>query len=594
MKTGKKAVCVLMVVLMCLTSAPLQGLVGIDLPSLFTTKASAADLAATGKCGDNVTYTYNSKTGEVVISGTGEMYDYQGFDSPFNNDVVSVVIKNGVTSIGEYAFFECNNLASVLIGNSVISIGSGAFSRCYKLEDLAIPSSVTSIHINAFRYCKLTNITVDVNNKYYSSDEYGVLFNKNKSKLVQYPQGNSRASYKIPESVKIIGKYAFFYCGRSLKTITIPNSVTNIEDHAFQSCMGLTSVTIPDSVTSIGYGAFTMCNSLTSVTIGNSVKTIGDSAFCDCYSLKDVYYTGTSSQWENIEIEKYNECLTNATIHYNYSPSSLVLGKTSKITATQTTSAVTLKWNAVPNATGYKIYQKTSKGWQSLGNVTGTSKTVSGLTAGTKYTFAVKAFAVKNGKTIWSDVYTTINTATKAVKPAKVTSTQNENSIKLTWTKSTGATGYRIYYRTSTKADWKVGKSSTTATSHTFSNLKPNQAFQFAVRPYITTDSGVVWSDYTTITASTTPAVPVAKVSSPSKGKVTLTWNAVSGATGYQVYYKVGNGSWKLYKTTSKPATYNFTKLKSGTKYTFAVRAYRTVSGTNFTSGYKAVSVTVK
>ncbi|MGN0448534.1 MAG: fibronectin type III domain-containing protein, partial [Acutalibacteraceae bacterium] len=266
----------------------------------------------------------------------------------------------------------------------------------------------------------------------------------------------------------------------------------------------------------------------------------------------------------------------------------------SKITATQTTSAVTLKWNAVPNATGYKIYQKTAKGWQSLGNVTGTSKTVSGLTAGTKYTFAVKAGAVVGGKTIWSDVYTTINTATKAVKPVKVTSAQNDNAIKLTWTKCAGATGYRIYYRTSTKAAWKVGKSSTTATSHTFSGLKPNQAFQFAVRPYTIVDGVVIWSDYTTITASTTPAVPVAKVISPSKGKVTLTWNAVSGATGYQVYYKSGNGSWKLYKTTSKPATYNFTGLKSGTKYTFAVRAYRTVSGTNFTSGYKAVSVTVK
>ncbi|MGN0448318.1 MAG: fibronectin type III domain-containing protein [Acutalibacteraceae bacterium] len=157
-----------------------------------------------------------------------------------------------------------------------------------------------------------------------------------------------------------------------------------------------------------------------------------------------------------------------------------------------------------------------------------------------------------------------------------------------------GVIGYRIYYRTSTKAAWKVGKSATTATSHTFSGLKPNQAFQFAVRPYIISDSGVVWSDYTTIIASTTPAAPVAKVSSPSKGKITLTWNAVSGATGYQVYYKSGNGSWKLYKTVAKPATYNFKNLKSGTKYTFAVIAYRTVSGTNFRSGYKAVSVTVK
>ncbi|MGN0448031.1 MAG: leucine-rich repeat protein, partial [Acutalibacteraceae bacterium] len=471
--------------------------------------------------------------------------------------LTSITIPDSVKTIGDSAFHECDSLTNVTIGNSVEIIGNGAFSWCDSLTSVTIGNSVETVGDSAFSWC------------------------------------NSLTSITIPDSVKTIGDSAFEDCD-SLKSVTIGNNVKTIGEWAFSDCKSLTSATIGNSVKTIGNWAFSDCKSLTSATIGNSVENIGFAAFDSCDNLKDVYYTGTSSQWEKIEIEICNECLTGATIHYNSSTSSLVLGKTSKITATQTTSVVTLKWNAVPNATGYKIYQKTDSGWKSLGNVTGTSKTVSGLTAGTKYTFAVKAGAVVNGKTIWSDVYTTINTATKTLVPTKLTSYQDTNSITLFWIKSKGATGYRIYYRANTNSSWQTALSSTTDTNYTWSNLKPNQAFQFAVRPYITTDSGVVWSDYTTITASTTPATPTAKVTSPSKGKVTLTWNAVSGATGYQVYYKSGNGSWKLYKTTSKPTTYTFSNLKSGTKYTFAVRAYRTVEMTNFRSGYKTVSVTVK
>ena len=271
------------------------------------------------------------------------------------------------------------------------------------------------------------------------------------------------------------------------------------------------------------------------------------------------------------------------------------IGRPSKVTASQTTDSITLKWDKVANANMYRIYWKNNKGaWQSVGDVASTGCIFEKLSVGAKYTFAVRAGVKVDGKIQLSKTYTEIGTATKAEKPSKVASDQNSNAIKLTWAKSNGADGYRIYYRRSTKASWEVAVSSTKSLTHTFSNLKPNRAYQFAVRPYIITDSGVVWSSYVTIIASTTPETPAVKVTSPSKGKITLSWNEVSGATVYKVYYKVGNGSWKLYKTVAKPTTYNFANLKSGTKYTFAVRAYRTVSGINFTSGYKAVSVTVK
>ena len=248
------------------------------------------ELAATGQCGDNVYWTFDSETGALTISGEGDMWDYDGYDSPFswNSSIESVIIKNGVTSIGSRAFYDCSSLTSVTIGNSVTSIGDGAFLSCDSLTSVCIPESVTYIGSRVFTVCiSLESITVDENNKFYCSDEFGVLYNKDKTELIQYPVGNERTFFAIPESVTSIGSRAFHNCS-SLTSVSIGKSVTSIGDYAFYWCSRLTSIEIPDSVTSIGGHAFSYCSSLKSVTIPNSVTSIGSYAFYWCNSLKSI------------------------------------------------------------------------------------------------------------------------------------------------------------------------------------------------------------------------------------------------------------------------------------------------------------------
>ena len=130
MKNFKKILASLLVVVMVLTAAPLSGFVGFELPDFdFGIKASAKTVSSSGYCGKNVTYTYNSETKELVISGNGPMTDYEFSDgSPFyNSNIKSVVIEDGVTTIGDLAFYSCYSLTSVTIPDGVTSIGSSAF-----------------------------------------------------------------------------------------------------------------------------------------------------------------------------------------------------------------------------------------------------------------------------------------------------------------------------------------------------------------------------------------------------------------------------------------------------------------------------------
>ena len=244
----------------------------------------------------------------VTSIGYGAFYGCRSLES--------VTIGDSVTSIGGYAFQDCRSLKSITIGSSVKSIDICAFGGCTSLESIIIPDSVTSIGVEAFSgcsslasiiipdsitsigdaafaYCKgLTGITVDEDNENYLSDEYGVLYNKDKTVLIQYPSGNTRTSYIIPDGVTGIGHLAFRSC-TSLENIEIPDSVTSIDNYTFFGCTSLESITIPDGVTSINEGVFNGCTGLTNITIPESIVIIGKDAFQDCESLESITIPGS-------------------------------------------------------------------------------------------------------------------------------------------------------------------------------------------------------------------------------------------------------------------------------------------------------------
>ena len=173
---------------------------------------------------------------------------------------------------------------------SVTMIGHVAFGYCTALASITIPNSVSWIGINAFSLCEnLTSINVESENPNYSSIG-GVLFDKDKTILIRYPEGKKENNYVIPNGVTTIEDYAFCDC-IALESVTIPNSVTTIEDNAFSSCFALKSITIPNSVTKIGFGAFYSCFALESINLPNSVTTIGAWAFADCNALKSTTIT---------------------------------------------------------------------------------------------------------------------------------------------------------------------------------------------------------------------------------------------------------------------------------------------------------------
>ena len=329
-----------------------------------------------GTTGD-LTWSFDSSTSTLTISGTGAMPSYNSTSVPWlsNLDYIRLVnIAEGVTSIGNQAFYNCSNLTSVTIPNSVTSIGHTAFFGCSSLTSVTIPESVISIDYEVFKHCSsLTSVTIGNGVR-----SIGIAMFQNCNSLTSVTIGNgvtsimydafrgcsSLTSITIPNNVTGIGQHAFRDCS-SLTSITIPNSVTLIGNHAFWGCISLTSVTIPNSVTSILMATFQNCISLTSVTIGNNVRTIGQAAFSNCISLEHIYVkrelppSATSDIFDYVPV---NSCILHvpngskelyeqATAWKNF----LNIQEEALIVVTPQATSVNITWDVVAGADTYTL-----------------------------------------------------------------------------------------------------------------------------------------------------------------------------------------------------------------------------------------------
>ena len=626
-KLKKRLLSILLAAVMVLTMLPL-GLV------------ETAWAASSGTCGDKLTWSL-SDDGTLTISGTGKMKDYgdnYGMSvAPWyvgSSQVKTVIIEDGVTSIGDRAFDGCTKLTRVVIPDSVTSIGYGSFRGCYSLPSVAIPDSVTSIGDSAFAYCKvLTGITLSGSVTsigscaFQSCDSLTSVTMQNGVTDIgdnAFTYCKNLTSVTIPNSVKTIGTSAFYNCAgltrvtipssvtrieqdtfkgcsgltsvtisagvtsiesgafrdcTSLTSVTIPGSVTSIEGYAFAYCSALTSLIIHDGTTSIGISAFMNCTSLGSVTIPRSVTDIGGYAFGSCRSLADVYYGGTETDWTKITIGNGNGNLTSATLHC--APAAPVV----RIGNSATSGKPVLTWNAVYGATSYRIYRSTSKGsgYSLLGTTTATSYTNTGAKAGTTYYYRVKA-CNDAGLSPYSNV---VSGKVKSVTPkpsapvVKIGHSASSGKPMLTWNAVSGATSYKVYRATSQNGTYSL-LGTVTTTSYINTGAKAGTTYWYKVKAVNSAGE----SAYSNIVSGRATVTTLTMGHSASSGKPQLTWKAVSGAASYKVYRATAkNGAYTVINTT-KALTYTNTGAALGTTYYYKVEA---LNASGKSMGFSAV-----
>ena len=526
-KLKKRLLSILLAAVMVLTMLPL-GLVDT------AWAATVVDSGSCGKNGDNVTWKLTSD-GTLTISGTGDMADFDywnGNGAPWLRvrlQAKKVIIQDGVTSIGSYAFYDCDALANVIISNGLTNIGNYAFYRCTRLANVTIPASVTAIGWGAFQGCR------------------------------------SLKSVKIPSGVSSIDSYTFTDC-TSLINVTIPTSVTSIGKCAFMGCTGLTDIKLPTLLEVIDWRVFYGCTKLTNISIPKSVTYINEGAFYSCGSMTDVYYAGTTADWEKITIMILNTNLTSATLHC--APAAPVV----KLGNSATSGKPQLTWHAVYRATSYRIYRSTSRGsgYSLLGTTTATSYTNTGAKAGTTYYYRVKA-CNDAGLSPYSNV---VSGKVKSVTPkpsapvVKIGHSATSGKPMLTWNAVSGATSYKVYRATSQNGTYSL-LGTVTATSYTNTGAKAGTTYYYKVKAV----SSAGESAYSNVVSGRATVTTLTMGHSASSGKPQLTWKAVSGAASYRVYRATTkNGAYTVINTT-KALTYTNVGAALGTTYYYKVEA---------------------
>lgn len=565
-----------------------------------------------GKCGDNLTWKL-SDTGVLTISGEGDMDHYNegnGYPPWWRLKVKSLVVKEGVTSIGNYAFDIPSNLTSVTLADSVTYIGRYAFGDCglktidlpanlktiddyafvtNKLTEIKLPSKLKTIGAGAFSSNPLESVTIPASvtfigneqgspfsgitslkeikvsskNKNYCAVD-GVLFNKDKTELIQYPLGKSGSSYTIPSSVDKIGDEAF--SSVTLKQITIPKGVKEIGRSAFHYAHKLTEVEIPSTVKSIDPTAFDVCYALKKFTVSSDNK----------------YYTAKSG------------------VLFNKDLTELLFYPVSKITREYAVPDTVEHINGGAFRQNDYLFTLTlSKNLKSMGGyiVEGCDSLNAVIFRGDApecayydYVFSWDgnlAYYPYNNAT-WTqnvlDKFQDNNTFYAYDPKMKITGLKASNNstsgqIKLSWDAVEGATKYWIFKSKKEYGEyWYVGSTSKTSFTDTSNYLAfdgppdPGEKYYYRVQA-VTADSVFSLNSDAVGRTCNLPRVTVTAKNTASSGKVKLTWKKVNGAKGYAVYRATKeDGTYKKLDTVTATSFTDSTG-KVGTRYYYKVVA---------------------
>lgn len=550
-------------------------------------------------------YYYSSEDG-VLFDNRSRLIRY-----PAAKENLEYEVPFGTYEIAWGAFQDSKNLASVTLPETLEEIGYIAFSNCENLTNLTIPSSVRDIDYSAFGGCKsLTSLTINNGITKLKGDIFWGC--------------SALESVNIPNSVTSIGSYIFYNC-HSLKSVTIPSSVTVIGDNAFGKYENddYETVNVKDftiyGVKGTAAEMYANKNGFSFIEIeeeclhGTTSWIIEKEATCteegckhqvcmECGEVLEIEIipetSHTSSNWitdaeatVNAAGSQHKECticgeVLETAVIPQLKPATPKLTKIAN-----TASGVQVTWGKVTGADNYVVYRKTYdaktkkwSGWTNLGKTTSASYVDKTAKSGTYYLYTVKAVNEAG-----ASGYDKTGIKTYFLARPTVTTTNANAGVTVKWTKSAGATGYYVYRKTT--GGWtKVATVKGAGTlSYTDKTAKAGTTYKYTVKAY--------YGSY--VSAYNTSGVAVRRLTTPTlksvtsaKAGVTTKWNKVTGATGYIVYRKTGNGGWVKLATVSgnSKITYLDKTAKKGVTYTYTVKAYYGSS----TSAHNTKGLTIK
>ena len=294
------------------------------LPPMTLTASAATYSGECGAEGDNLTWTLDTSTGVLTISGSGEMADYEEGGAPWNEyceSITSIVLPAGLTSIGWNAFSGCTGLTAISLPSGLKTIGGFAFYGCTGITGVSLPGSLTILGEFSFSRTGVTAVTIPGNLTGTGNGVFADCANLTGVTIQSGVAGVNDYAFKgcanltelsLPASLLSIDKEAFSGC-TGLTSITFPGSLVTIDEKAFFGCTGLTGVTLPDSLTKLGRRAFYGCSGLTSLNLPGSLLTVPEFAFFGCTGLTTLTLP---EGMENLEESAFEGCagLTELTI----------------------------------------------------------------------------------------------------------------------------------------------------------------------------------------------------------------------------------------------------------------------------------------